>query len=145
MRISFPDTATTADLAVFGQEFALLLQDCLDGAIEAISISRDVALPSGLRLSPNPNTDVEEGALFVWGSLNGFTTKFRIPTFSESLISPNSINVAQGAAPVSALATAIIAGLPSAPTADPSTISGDDIVLLRSATESFQRSRRRRR
>lgn len=99
----------------------------------------------------NPLADVEEGAVFVWESYDGYRTSVRIPTFREDLIVQGTDLVDQADTDVQAFVSFYLNGVDTVaeggaltgPTAAVMTTSHDfPASLLRSARESFVKSRR---
>lgn len=93
-----------------------------------------------------PDSDVEEGAKFIFTTENGFPTSIRVPTFDETKIldGTRQVDLTDGA--VENLVEAMIDGIDDDDTVvvnlqDVVDTHGDDVVSLSSALESFQRSR----
>lgn len=133
----------------FAQELATRADVVTGGVIRSISMSQDVALPSGLKAAAQTNSDVEEGALFLYNVAGGYRTRTRIPTFLESLVASNSRQVNVGNTDVAALINLMTNGGLYAVSAQsagnvavlPSDGRGADIIGLLSALEQFVRSR----
>lgn len=135
-----PDATTIADAQTWITAAAPLLNALITGAIERVGVCLSAALPGGLRASPLANSDVEEGAKFIFNSTGGYQTSVRIPTFDETHMVAGSTQVDTTAGPVASFVAGMTAGLSLI---EPTDYRGADIVSLRSARESFQRSRRR--
>lgn len=143
VQVNLPDGLNLVQVQDFVDDFAPILDAITDGAITGVSVSIAATLPGGLASTPGANSDVEEGARFIFSTENGYSTAVRVPTFPESKISSGSqaVNLADTA--VDAFVDAMVAGVTvTAGTAEPSDYRGDDIVGVTSAVESFQRSRR---
>lgn len=78
------------DPSAFAQAYALELEPLIDGFVTSIILTLTVDLLPGHKTSALAHSDVNEGALFIWRTQNGFTFKHRIPTFKESLLESNS-------------------------------------------------------
>lgn len=140
-------TATAEQLENVAQNWAEAIDDTIDGAVtEArFTINADIS-GLGIKAAPLPDSDVEEGALFIMGSTGG-TTNFRIPTFKEALFVAGSHLVNVAALAVDAILDRVIDGIEYAIGADldPADSRGDDITRLISAQSQFKKERRRRR
>ena len=117
-----------------------------DGALDAASIVLPIDV-SGIGLSaPLSGSDVEEGARFQYTTVQGFFTSQRIPCFKESLIVAGGNDVDQSDANVVAYRDGMFGswdGTPSGGTGLVKTVDSrnEQTNSLRSAVESFQRSR----
>lgn len=141
--VYLPNDLVIGDIQDFSDLMAPIIEDLIDGAITGVTVAIGLTLPVGLNATPGANSDVEEGARFIFASVNGYSTAVRIPTFKEALISPNSKAVDQTEAAVIAFVDAMVDGLAAGlGTAEPTDYRGDDIVGLTSANESFQRTRK---
>lgn len=141
--IYLPDDQTLVSVQEFVDLFAPIIDDITDGVIDGVSLSVGMVLPAGLAASAGANSDVEEGARFIFASEGGYRTSVRIPTFPETKILAGSRNVSLVDVDVDAFVDAMIDGLlVTAGQAEPSDYRGEDVVSLVSAIESFQRSRR---
>jgi len=142
--LPFSDLTTITDAAQspveFAQQFATYLNAVTTGVIESISLSLRVDLPAGLRTVPDASSDVEEGALFIYRTANGFTTRQRIPTFDESLIQPGTREVDRTALVVADLIEmmTIPSDLPGNWGIAPSDSRGDDITAVTETREQFR-------
>lgn len=134
------DVATIANAQTFITAFAPLLDALILGVIERVGICILATLPGGLRAVPTLGSDVEEGARFMYNTVSGYKTGFRVPTFNEAFLVDGTQRVDLADADVIAFNNAIEDGLA---TFEPSDYRGDDIVALRSALESFQKTRTR--
>lgn len=70
----------------FASLAALELNEIIDGVIEAINVSFNVALPDGLRTVPETFSDIEEGLIVVYETDAGTFFKQRIPTVQEQYV-----------------------------------------------------------
>lgn len=99
----------------------------------------------------NVLSDIEEGAVFVFESIDGYRTSIRMPTFDESLIVQGSDNVNTADTDVAAFIAVMLNGidntaeggsLGAGSEAQPTTSHDFEIAVMRSARESFVKSRR---
>lgn len=129
-----------------------MLQDIrplLKGAIRKASWIIPVTLDFGPD-TPDPDSDVEEGAHFLFITAGGYTTKIRVPTFDEALLIAGSTLVDLAAGAVQDFVNTVIdgadalAGVPE-DRMDAVDSRGDDIAALKDAYEYFTKSRRRNR
>lgn len=144
--VKVPTATDYADVKIFAQQMAPLIDALVTGAIVRIGISDTVVLPAGLAASPAANSDVEEGGRFQWRTNGGYYTGLRLPTFDEALVNAGSrdINLTDG--DVSAFLTAMtdgidLTGAGGSGTIYPCDYRDDDIVALEFAREQFQSSR----
>lgn len=126
----------------FVQEYALAVDSMITGQIVDINISQAVPLPAGLKTVPSVNSDVQEGALFVW--LTGgkpYPVRQRIPTFDETLMQPGTRFVDLDDAAV--IAFRLLTIEPIETPAEWSTYPVDrrniNIARLKSAEEDFEK------
>jgi hypothetical protein len=134
------DVATLANAQTFLTAHAPLLDALILGVIERVGICASGTLPGGLRTTPIVNSDVEEGARFIYNSVGGYKTSVRLPTFNEAMMLSGSQRVDLADADVLAFNVAMTDPLATFSACD---YRGADIVSLRSAVDSFQKSRRR--
>lgn len=133
------DVTTLANAQTFLTAHAPLLDALILGQIERVGICASGVLPGGLRAVPVEGSDVEEGALFMYNSVGGYKTRVRIPTFNEAKMLVGTQRVDLTDADVIAFNAAMISPLATFSASD---YRGADIISLRSAVDSFQRSRR---
>lgn len=144
MEINVPDSFALANVIDFAADMALLINAVITGAIRRIGVGILITLPGGLRTTPDPDSDVEEGARFQFLTAGGFPTSFRIPTFDEDFIQAGTRAVDTADTAVATLVTAMISGAATTPgpiTVTPSDKREEDIVALVSAQEQFMSSR----
>lgn len=140
---------TLPNMVIFAQEMVKLVDPLINGIITRVGIAITVALPSGINISPNSVSDVEEGAAFNFRTAGGYRTSLRIPTLLESLVSAGSSDIDTSDPDVAAFVSAMISGVDltaAAPVAGTGTVTpsdsrGDDIVALTDAKEQFTKSR----
>lgn len=125
---------------------APLVKNLITGGISSATLAVDVDLSGIVGIgAPDPDSDTEEGALFIWETDLAHDKRNRIPTFDEALLVSGTREVDTSDLNVIAFNNAIIAGV----TAGGATITfvdsrEEDIVSLQDAYESFQSSRKRR-
>ena len=135
-----PDASTLADASAWIAAAAPVIDTLIKGVIERAGVCVSVALPGGLRTDPLQDSDVEEGARFIFGSVGGYTTSVRLPTFNEGYLQANSNLVDLADASVQAYVDGIIGTLGGIAATD---YRGASVNMLKSAREDFQRSRKR--
>jgi hypothetical protein len=144
--VKLPSATTHADVVIFAQEMASLIDPLLTGAITRIGITQEVSLPSGLSASAAANSDVEEGAKFQFRTNGGFFTSLRLATFDEGNIVAGGREVDQTDTDVAAFITAMTTGIDltgagGSGVVQPSDHRDDDVTALDSAREQFVSSR----
>lgn len=147
--VNVPTGITLANLTIFAQEMVKLIDAQITGIITRVGLAVTFALPSGINVSPNSISDVEEGGYFNFRTAGGYRTSMRVPTFNESLISPGSSDIDTSDPDVAAFVSAMISGIDltaATPVAGTGTVTptdsrGDDVVALVDAKEQFVNSR----
>lgn len=145
MKMHVPDTFALANVLAFAGDVALLIDPLIGGFIINIGLVYDVSLPAGLDSAAEADTDVEEGARFSWVTSLGNFSRFRIPTFRETLIASDSKAVDILDTDVVALINAVVNGLSETEDGTeqvaPCDGRGEDIVSLNTAREAFAKDR----
>lgn len=131
-RVNLPTATAQADVVLFAQALALLADDVIEGVIESIQATLNIALPAGLETTTT-NSDVEHGARFSFQTANGFSTSFRLPTIMDSMLVGK--NVYQADPNMAAFIAGIVTGLEGVAPCDS---RGEDITGIVSAVESFR-------
>lgn len=142
--ISFPSSTDIAVLKTFVTSTAGMIDDLIKGRLIAAGIGIEVSLGgvSGLKTAPTTDSDVEEGAKFLFSTGVDSITGFRLPTFDEQFMEAGTTNVDLSNSTVTALVDRVKAGLTSGLiNVSPSDSYGNDITGLRSAQEDFVSSR----
>lgn len=144
--VNLPSSVTLTNMTLFAAEMAKLINDMITGAITRIGIVISVPLPNGLRVTPALNSDVEEGGRFQFRTAGGFFTSNRIPTFSETFVSPGSQEIDTTDPVVAPFVTAMVSGINLVPVGGTATVAPTDkreadVVALEFAKEAFQSSR----
>jgi len=135
------DTDILTEAQAFITAYAPLLDALILGRIERVGICASATLPGGLSAVAVEGSDVEEGARFMYNSVGGYKTSVRLPTFDESKIIPGTQRVDLTDVDVIAFNSAMISPLATFSAVD---YRGADIISLRSAVDSFQKTRRLR-
>lgn len=138
------DGFSVADYTELATALLATLKNISTGAYIKASLCVGLALV-GLETQQDAGvqSDVEEGARFIWQSDPNFSTRVRLPTFDEALIVANSREVDIANPTVDSFLGDIEDGITTAGGVIGFTdYRGADIIALRSALESFQRSRR---
>jgi hypothetical protein len=147
--INVPTGITLANITIFAQEMVKLVDAMINGIVTRVGIAVTIALPSGINISPNSASDVEEGGYFSFRTAGGYHTSLRVPTFLESLVAPGSADIDTSDPDVAAFVSAMVTGLDlttatpvaGTGTVTPSDSRGDDIVAITDAKEQFTNSR----
>lgn len=126
---------------------APLIKNLITGGISSATLAVDVDLSGivGIEVA-DPDSDTEEGALFIWDTDGGHDKRNRIPTFDEALLVSGTREVDTADLNVIAFNNAMIAGVT---VAGPATVEfvdsrGEELNSLQDAYESFQGSRKRK-
>jgi len=135
--VYLPDATTVLGVSDFLEAFVIPLDALIDGVITGVSASLGLPLPPGIKTVSEADSDREEGALFIYDTVGGFSTKQRIPTFKEALLVSGTTQVNQADLDVSSFVSFMVDGVPSV--ADPCDYRGADIQALASALEDFKR------
>jgi len=114
--INVPDSISIENVAGYAKELAPLIDAVTDGYIDQVSAVVAIALPAGIKDEPQPGSDLEEGAEFVF---KPYTRATRIPAFEPAYFlwsdDLREILVNTTLPPVAALISALIDGLDAAP------------------------------
>ena len=137
-----PSATSLANATTYAQAFASALDDVIGGKIESVDICIGIALPGGLKADPAANTDIEEGAVFVYEDADGRVFRQRLPTFLESLILTGTRQVDNDSVDVQAVTDLIVTGNG---TVGAVTLADTDITALVGDKEQFVKNRKGRR
>lgn len=141
--INFPQNV---DVGVLRSNFvpttATLVNAIIKGKIVSAGVGLAVDLSGAtIRVTPDPDSDREEGAYFGFRAANGADTGFRIPTFDEAKIVSGGTAVDTADTDVDAFVQRIIAGQTvGLINVSPSTDRGEDVTELSTAYEAFKSS-----
>jgi hypothetical protein len=142
MKVNFGPSPNLGMVTAWASAAGPLIANLIKGQIIDIGIGIGVTLPGGLPTSPDPDSDVEEGARFNWHTAIGALTNFRIPTFDEAHIATGTAQVDTTDADVSAFVDKVINGhTVLLENVQPTDERGSDINALKTAREAFQSSR----
>lgn len=134
------------DLDEAGRDLQVDVIPLIKGAIVGATVTVPLTLHVNALVSPDADSDVEEGALFVFETLGGsFQARVRIPTFDEAFLVPGSREVDLADADVVDFVTKITGGLDDAGLADKIDVvdsHGVDLTAAVKAQELFQKSRK---
>jgi hypothetical protein len=141
--INFPANVDIGQVASFAVDTATMINNFIKGKIVNAGIGLMVDISGAtIRATPDPNSDVEEGARFSFKSALGVLTNMRIPTFDEAQIVSGTQQVDAGNATVDPFVQRIISGKTTGlVNASPSDDHGSDIVSLEAARENFSSTR----
>lgn len=147
MQVNLPSGTALADVILFAQQMAPLVEALITGAITRIGIALTVALPGGLRSNPLSGSDVEEGGRFQFKTDGGFYTSTRVPTFDESFVTAGTAEIDTAAGAVASFVASMLAGIDltgvgGSGIIEPTDTRDDDLGSLEFAREQFQSSRR---
>ena len=140
--VHIPSATTLANATAYAQDVAEVIDAVIGGKLESIDVCIGVSLPGGIKITPDANTDIEEGALFVYEDADGRIFRQRLPTFLESLIETGTRQVDNSNAGVQAYTDMIVTGNG---TVQASTLAATDLVSLVSDKEQFVKNRKGRR
>lgn len=142
-KINFPSAVDLGQVASFAGDTATMINGIITGKILEAGLGLAIDLSgSTIRTAPDPDSDVEEGARFMWNAASGAETGFRLPTFDEAKMVSGTRNVDQSDTDVAAFVARILAGKTTGlVNASPSDDHGSDITTIKSARESFTSSR----
>lgn len=142
-----PVATEEADVDEYAQSAATYVDALIGGQIIKVQVTRQVDISGlGLQAQPNANTDVEEGAKFIFGTaLPGVTREIRLPTINEVIFTPGSQVVDLTNADVISFVDHMVDPYTATST---NTVSGsdyreDDLTQLLSAREDFTKTRKR--
>jgi hypothetical protein len=141
--IPFAAIADWTEIPELIGDLGALIEPLINGGIVAMGINLEIDT-GALNAIPNAIADVQEKARFVFAGENGFLKSLHIPTFLETLFTPNSADVDLTDTDVAAFVTAMEDGVTLSTLAvhEPSDSRGDDLVSLVTATEAWGKSRR---
>lgn len=140
LKINIPSSFSGAQTEAFADAFALLLDAVIDGQIVSYKHSLEMIVPAAVKDAPIGGSDVEEGALFNFRTVNNYPTKFRVATFKEEFMVAGTENVDLSDLTVQAFFEAVEVGL-GTPAVQPSDWHSDDISVLVSAYDMHTKER----
>ena len=132
-----PTVTTVANIEAFLAAFVVPLDAMIDGVITGVTASLGFDLPTGIKTISEADSDREEGALFVYDTAGGFSTRQRVPTFKEALFLSGTTQVETADLDVASFISFMVDGVPAV--ADPCDYRGADVTAVASALEDFKR------
>lgn len=143
--IPIPTSTSLADAALFAAAIADLIDPLVSGGIVGAGFSVGVDLTT-VTTVPAAISDVQEKAMFVFRTINGFLKRLHLPTFEEGKFVPNSVNVDQSDPDVAAFITAMTEGIDLTSAGGSGVVApvdtrGEDLELLETAIEAWGRAR----
>lgn len=142
--INIPSGLNDVDLQAAAAQFAQLIANISDCQLTSVALCKAIDI-SGLinNGAPAATIDVEEGARFVFSSLDGFRTSMRIPGFPETKLLAGTQTVDPADADIIAFVSLMEAGFVGVTDLiAPSTSHAEDIAQLDAARDDFQRTRK---
>lgn len=145
--INFPLEAAESGFIDVLTDFAVttgsIIDALLKGQVFDIGIGISVPMTSVIRkLTPDADSDVEEGGRFQFITALGSLTGMRLPTFDEAYLLPGTKEVDLSDSEVDAFVDRMTEGRTvTLVNVSPSDERGEDIEAISSARESFQSSR----
>lgn len=138
--IDIPDNTATANIVLFTQQMASLLDDLIAGGITEIGFSLPVPWVAQV---PDAASDLQEAAQFIFRTAGGFIKRMRIPSIWENKFSAGTRLVNQAETNVAAFIAAMEDGIEvvAGTTVSPENAHGEDVELLESAVEAWGRAR----
>jgi hypothetical protein len=129
---------TLANLVTAAQTLAGYIDDVIDGAITEIHTEVGVALPGGVKTTPNADCDVEHGGLVTFNaSGTPYVWSLFLPTILDSVLAGDNL---PNTGDVATLTAALIDGIgTSGAQVAYSDRYGNDLVAFKSGRESFRK------
>lgn len=135
MPIYIPAGATVANIQLFSDALAPILDDVLDGKIDGVTLSIGLTLPGGLKITPVANSNVQEGALLGFDvAASNYKHSIFVPAWATGFFTGNEVDTV--ATEVGALATQLVTGSNSIA---PSDRAGLDLVALTDGKKRFRK------
>lgn len=138
MKIHVPSTSTIANISAYVSAIAADLDAITDGLLVSAEVNVKIALPGGLKTAPVAGSDVESGALFSFRDTLGLTSRTRVPTFKQSMVSATSRAVDTANSFVTNFVNKMVIGANSIL---PCSRVESDLTSLISAKEQYVKSR----
>lgn len=140
--VHLPSATSVANATTYAGALAAVIDAVIGGSLESIDLCIGIALPGGIKSTPGADTDIEEGAVFVYKDVDGRIFRQRLPTFLESLIETGTRQVDNANAGVQAYTDMVVVGNG---TVAPVTLADTQITALFSDKEQFVKNRKGRR
>lgn len=135
-----PSSTALGDVAQFATALKQLLYELLGGEITAINFTIPVAVGVSSSNILDPDSDVQERALFTFSSADNFLRQISLPTVVETVFSAGSKLVDLANVDVAAFVTAVLSGV-GTPNVTSVTSHDEDIVALDAAREAWGKYR----
>lgn len=126
----------------FAQQMAAYLDNIIAGKIARISLQTNVTPPGGIKTTPDTNSRVERGAMFVYSTQDGFIFRHRVPTFKENLIIGENVDLTDGDVSVFVEMMTLPEEFSANWNIGPGDNRGNDLKFLVSATEAHVQERK---
>lgn len=142
---NLPSGLSIADLTETAQQGAQLIANLINGQVVSVQACIGIDISALTNNTGAAGTvDVEEGARFIFQTINGFSTSMRLPTFAESRVTLGGNDVDQTDPDVIAFKSFMENGFTTggATLVQPVDTRNEDITSLKTAKEDFQRTRK---
>ena len=142
-KINFPIDNDLAVIQHFIVSTATMINAIITGKIIEAGLGLSVDLGGAtIRATPDADSDVMEGARFIFRAASNALAQFRLPTFDEGKLVSGTAEVNTSDSDVSAFTARITGGLTEGLTnVSPSDDRGSDLETLESARESWGTNR----
>lgn len=138
---NFNGDRTVAQIELWLTSFSPVLATVIRGAVNGISLTRSINVPTTLPTTPQPGSDREEKLRGIFDTITGFTGRFSIPTLNEAKVNVGSSSINQADADVVLLTTLIEFGVLSGlELIAPTDSRGESINNITSLNEVFTSS-----
>jgi hypothetical protein len=135
MPIYIPAGATVANIQAFSDAMAPLLDDVLDGVINAVTLSIGLTLPGGLKSSPVAGSNVQEGALISFDvASSNYSHSIFVPAWAQAFFSGSQVTLEDTEPGL--FATQMVSG---SNTIAPSDRAGLDLTSVLSGSKRFRK------
>lgn len=136
--VFLPASMTLAQITGFSDLFAALLNDAIDGVIQDVQVTFNIAVPGGLRTTPVADSTVRRGADLTFSNASRYKWPLYVPAWSLTLITGGDIDIADPNA--SDLISAYVDGLTfSSVLYQPLNGSAFDLTALSKSKEAFRK------
>lgn len=143
--VKVPTTFTLSDYGEFGAAMAELIDDIIEGRVDAADLCLSADLAGLVGNVAVGGSDVEEIAAFQFLTSDNRAVNVNIPAMSEAIVGAGSDDLNQADPLVAPFITAMESGISvTGGTITPCDIGEDDIVSTKYAREKFRASGSRR-
>src|SRR6187549_120220 len=88
MPLYIPASVAISAIQSFSDTLAPLLDDCIDGVINAVTLMVGLTLPGGLKSSPVAGSNVQEGALWSFDvTASNYNFSIFVPAWAQTFFS----------------------------------------------------------